>query len=45
MRFMEISLLPSKVKRIEERMREIVADEPFERYSVSIEEAKAIFRK
>lgn len=39
-----INLTPSKVKKIEKRMREIVElDEPFERYSVSIEEAKAIF--
>ena len=41
-----LTLTPSKVKRIEERMREIVKlDEPFERYSVSIEEAKAIFKE
>ncbi|NLN42135.1 MAG: nucleoside kinase [Clostridiales bacterium] len=39
-----INLTPSKVKKIEKRMREIVElDEPFERYTVSIEEAKAIF--
>lgn len=39
------SLTPSKVKRIEKRMKEIVdLDEPFERYEVSIDQAKAIFK-
>ncbi|HZJ57808.1 MAG TPA: nucleoside kinase [Clostridia bacterium] len=40
------TLTPSKVKRVEERMREIVKlDEPFERNIVSIDEAKGIFSK
>lgn len=42
----DFSLTPRQVKRIEDKMHEIVElDEPFERTRVSIEEAKDIFNK
>lgn len=40
------TLSPRQVHRIEERMKEIVAlDEPFERFEVTVDEAKRIFQE
>jgi len=42
----DLTITPRQVSRIEKRMREIVeSDEPFERFRVSIDEAKEIFKE